>query len=413
MWKTLVLESGQCALGQCIFCGYSRQAKPVDEQMLRIRLDETLADAEGVKLKMFTSGSFLDDAQFPKPFRKYFVDKCKAKNIHEVTIESIPRFVTKERLAEFDGLTTTVAIGLEVADNKVLAVLHKGFTVEEFVQAAKTIHENNCLLRTYLLVNPPGTDDPKKCIEDSVAFAKKYSDSIVVINLLPHSKAPLFDMWLAGEWRPLSKKRFHELVDSLGVETDDETFRFLPRFPPEKKEFIQGATVAQLDHPHYRVWQDYIDNFYERPPGRDIALFLPCAAKKPYFLSKTHTLVYGAIKRSRNFKRIHRIVISSPGVIPFEFNTFYPFNAYDWPEKDETPEVMKEYVRINKERIKDYFRDHEYSQVFCFFRPKAESFVALKEACADLNIKLVPVLADRLFDQEALGELVEALDSVE
>jgi pyruvate-formate lyase-activating enzyme len=421
MEKTLVLESGQCALGQCIFCGYSKQAKPVDEQYLRIRLDEALADAEGAeRLKMFTSGSFLDDCQFPPAFRAYFVEKVKAKKIKEVTIESIPQFITAERLAEFKGVNLTVAIGLEVADNRVLAVLKKGFTVEQYVEAAKTLHANGCKLRTYLLVNPPGATDVKRSIEESVAFAKKYSDSIVAINLLPHSRAPLFDMWLEGAWKPLPKARFHELVDALGVETDDETFRFTPKFPPEKKQFIKGVGVEFIDHPHYNVWQDFITSFYDGPRDKDIALFVPCAAKKPYSESKTHQLIFSAMRRSKNFRRIHRIVISSPGVIPFEFSDYYPFNSYDWDEKLETPEIMKEYVRINKQRAVNYLKAHKYKHVACFFKPTSESYEALREACAELGIKLVAVLPEAvegggnpLFRDESLDKLVSALDALE
>lgn len=91
---------------------------------------------------------------------------------------------------------------------------------------------------------------------------------------------------------------------------------------------------------------------------------------------------------------MHRIVISSPGVIPFEFNGFYPFNAYDWDESKETPEVMEEYIRINKERIENYLKSHEYKHYVAYFRSGSESYEALRQACDELGIELANALPE-------------------
>ena len=407
--NTIIFESGRCSHATCIFCGYGMNERPVNTQLLKARLDRILAENEDDELKIFSSGSFLDYAQFPKEFLDYFAEKMRKKNIKKLTIESRPEFITEETLAPFNGIELTVAIGLESAHADELKTIAKGFTADEYARAADTLHKQGAKVRTYLLCNIPFVEDVKKSIEDSVAFAKKYSDSIVVLNLLAHGKTPLMQLWMQGKWKPLSKKRFHEVVrDIEGIELDEETFHFIPKFP--KKQSFVGVGKEFITNPVYDTWQDFIANWYEKP-DKDVALFLPCAARKPYKFSKTHTLIWKAIKPLKN---VHRIVISSPGVIPFEFNGRYPFDAYDWDERNETPEIMEDYVRINKERIIAYLKNHEYKHYVCYFKQESESYKALKLACEELGIKLTNALpeGEKVTSEKGLAELRKVLSSL-
>ncbi len=411
--KTLILESGNCSHSGCIFCGYCRErTQMLPAQILKARIDQLLLDPPE-ELKIFASGSFLDNNQFPSDFRQHLAEKCRTKNI-KLVFESRPEFITKDTLNDFKGVDLTVAIGLEVADNAILSKINKGFTKEDFAEAAETLHANGFKVRAYLIANLPFIKDIKTSLHDSVKYAKKYSDSIIVINLIPHSKAPLLDLWLKGEWHPLSKKAFHELTQGLNVDLDEETFRFVPSFPNKKKKFWTGVGGELLENDHYRVWQEYLTNWYETPENKDRALFLPCSYKKPYSHSQTHTLIFHVLKKVSGSKRIHRIVISSPGVIPFEFNNRYPFTAYDWDEKLETPEIKKEYIRVNKARVKAYLETHNYKKVLCFYKPSSESYQALKQACEELSIPLKNILTKNtpLHSTEALEQLEQAISSV-
>jgi archaeosine synthase len=420
--KTVILESGKCPFN-CIFCGYARREPvPVNISRLKVNLDKALVDFDdGDILKIFVSGSFLDNREFPREIRQYLVKKVKEKKIKHLVIESRPEYVTDGTLADFKGLDMSIAIGLEIADDKVLKKLKKGFTLKDYEKAARTIRKNGFKVRTYLLVNLPFVKDTRKELLKSVDYARKFSDSIVLINLLPHGRSELFKMWLERKWHPLSREDFHEVTKGIKeVELDAETFRFVPRFPPELRLDLEGVGVKFIDHPHYNVWQEYIQEFYRRPEERDIALFVPCSYRKPYSTSKTHRLIY---KVTKKFKRIHRIVISSPGVIPFEFNDIYPFNSYEWDESLETPEVMKEYVRITRNRIKNYLQTHEYAQVLCYFKYDSESYMALKQACEELGIGLTNCLGEEtyrkykeggnpLFKRESLEELRTCLEKI-
>jgi len=199
--QILILKRGKCSWGKCFFCGYGRLVglHPFEQSITQELVefcDHLLEETKEVKI--FGSGSFLDEKQIPEASRKKFLICLKEKRNISVVVESRSEHVSKEKLKEFNGLEYTIALGLEVADNKILEKLCKGSTVEDFERAAKIIHKHNGKVRAYLIVNPPFAEDVKKSLENSVGYAKKHADSIVLINLLPHGNTPLFNMWLSG-----------------------------------------------------------------------------------------------------------------------------------------------------------------------------------------------------------------------
>ena len=183
---TFILKSGRCSWGKCVFCGYGKIEgyepslenikRDVDRFFSRLKNDVD-------ELKIFGSGSFIDDKQFPKIARRYLLDKCTERKISKITFESRPEYVTADMVKEFDGFDFTVAFGLEIADDKILSKLKKGSTVAVFEKAASLVHKMKGKVRAYLLVNPPYVKDVKKSLNDSVNYALKNSDSVVLINL--------------------------------------------------------------------------------------------------------------------------------------------------------------------------------------------------------------------------------------
>lgn len=392
MEKTLILNSGNCSWGKCFACGWGRLASPKKGiHELKNIIDKFFHEIKSEKidrLKIFCSGSFLDVLQFPRAIRSYLARKCKGAGIKELVIESRPEYITKENLEDFKDARLTVAIGLESGDDKVLKEYNKGFTAEDYVRATKILHENSFKVRTYLMVGLPfGNNDSLK---KSVELADKYSNEIVLINVFPHSSAPLFDLWVKGEWKPLDGKQFEEAVASYKknpkIEFDFNNFYFLPHFPKEKQILIKGTSEKELLHPYFEVWQDYICRFYKKPESKDIVLFIPCTFTKPYFKSRLHKEILKSVP-----KNIHLIVISSPGVVPYEFAGKYPFSRYDWPEWEETAEIKELYIKVTERRIENYLKTHKYEKYFCFLKP-SETFIALEKACKKLKIPLINCL---------------------
>ncbi len=401
MTTTLILSSGKCAWGKCHACGWGKLEYSVNVDKLKKQVESMNFDSH---VKVFTSGSFLDDKQFPKEFRKWFVEHIKSKGVKELTIEALPTFITDETLHDFIGLQLNIGIGLETSNPETLRKYKKPFTVEQFINASDMLHNYGFKVRTYLMVNIPFTENLEGDLKNSVELALKYSDSIVLINTFPHSKSELFDDWISGKWKPLSVNEFNKIVtpykDNKKIETDAQNYAFRPKFPPEKRVELVGATIENLKHPFFKVWQDYFQRFYDAPKGRDILLFLPCSFKKPYTSSSTHKNIYKAISNHSLFNRIHRVVVSNPGVIPIEFSDHYPFNAYDWPEREETKEVMEAYIETTKERVKKYLEAHkkDYKHV-CVYMKYSQTYEAIKQACIELDIECTHMLDLNVWDR--------------
>lgn len=396
----MILNYGRCSHGRCLFCGYGRLSGR-DPEGLKGHLDDFFSKLEDDEIKVFGSGSFLDERQIPQEARDRFIAKCEKAGVKNVTIESRPEFITTEALAPFAGLELTVAMGLESADDELLKKLDKGYTSGEFAQAAKTVHEAGAKVRTYLLVNPPYAGDIKASLSQSVEYALAHSDSLVLINLLPHSKAPLMKLWVEGRWSFLSRERFAELVSPWSkdprVETDDETFRFIPAFDDSMKDDLKGVGEWYLTHPHFEVWQDYLLRWYSPPEGK-VLILLPCAYKKPYSDSRTHKGIIGKI-RAAGRGAFHEVMLSNAGVIPREFEASYPFADYDWNERQETKAVKARYVEVTCERLAAYLSAHKkyYLRVVCFLKHDSESYEAAKKACEGLGIELVNLLKEETY----------------
>nr|MBD3312189.1 radical SAM protein [archaeon] len=388
--RTIILHAGRCGWANCVFCGWGKEEVKISADELIREFMKQRGD-DGVKL--YCSGSLLDLEQFPLKFIKHLAKEMRGKRL---IIESRPEYVTKKSLKLFKGVLLTVAMGLEAADNEVLKKLKKGITIEQFADKAALIHEVGFKVKGYVLVNPP--HDYPGLLDKTVSFGRKHCDELVLINTYPHSRSELFDYWLRGEWQPLSEEEFYKLTEKYkDVQLEPNNYAFTPKFPPDKRVDLKGVGVEFINHPHFNVWQYYLANLYKKPEHKTIALFLPCSKRKPYYKSRTHRSIRRMITGYEWYKNLHLIVISNPGVIPVEFSDKYPFNAYDWDERKETPAVMREYMGVNKQRIKNYLENHEYEKILSYFKPESESGLALKEACEELGLDLVKLVNKDLY----------------
>lgn len=429
--KIFFLKSGRCAWGRCIFCGYGKiryKIKSANDLKEEFNTFFDNLNQGHLHIKVFGSGSFLDENQVPKEARRYFIKKVKEKGVERLTIESRPEFITDERVKDFAGIDLDIGVGLEVADNVILDKLSKGFHRQDLEKASELIHSHGFNVRAYLLVNPPFVEDIRKSLSNSIKYASRFSDSIVLINLLPHENSELFRMWLRGEWNFLSREEFLDVTKEWKpdpkIELDVETFRFIPRFPKELRENLDGVGEKYLTHPHFEVWQDYLLRWYHPPESKEFLLFLPCSYRKPYSMSNTHKKIINKLSKLSNRLRIHEVMLSNAGVVPREFEDYYPFNSYNWDEKKENPEIRRRYIEVTGERIESYLRNHSrsYQKIFCFLKYDSESYKSLEGCCENLKIKFSNLLSRDTYakirelgrllqSEEALNDLYEGLEN--
>lgn len=197
----VIVPTRGCAWNRCYMCSYSLDA----EEREFIHEFKELMKKEFDKIKIFTSGSFLDTKELPKSVRTQVLDIVKEKGVLEMTIETRPEYV-KEALSVqsyLKDIPLEVALGLESATERVLTYcINKGFTYKDFEKAVDVL--DGIKIKVYLLIKPPFLNE-YEAVEDAVKSAEEIADMVEVISFNPvaiHTKTLLEYVWRTRGYNP-------------------------------------------------------------------------------------------------------------------------------------------------------------------------------------------------------------------
>ena len=97
---------------------------------------------------------------------------------------------------------------------------------------------------------------------------------------------------------------------------------------PATTEFPCYSSSALVD-PLVEDWERFMTHDYQAPVKvRDVMIFLPCSARKPYRLSKSHGQFFRAIASTG----CHEVMMTSPlGLVPRDLEDVWPAANYDVP----------------------------------------------------------------------------------
>ena len=100
-----------------------------------------------------------------------------------------------------------------------------------------------------------------------------------------------------------------------------------------KNTILHCNSHASLDNPIVTKWVDYIIEEYKPPMSLDnVLMLLPCSARKPYRMSKSHRKFLDAIGHSA----FHEVMVTSPlGLVPRDLEETWPASHYDIPVSGE------------------------------------------------------------------------------
>jgi len=200
----------------CSMCGYSNDCDISGEDLkMDTQLEEVERSYGGQPLiKVFTSGSFFDDAEITPEERQRVLDSTKGflkKSGGTLIVESRPQFITKEELetakATLGDIELTVAIGLESSNDGVLKeCINKGFTFDDYKGAASLIVEAGAKLKTYLMLKPPflsEADAVKDCIRSIRDLSDLEFPQTISMNPMNVQNYTLVEyLHHRGEYRP-------------------------------------------------------------------------------------------------------------------------------------------------------------------------------------------------------------------
>ncbi|RLG32565.1 TIGR01210 family radical SAM protein [Methanosarcinales archaeon] len=206
---TVILRTVGCQWRKCTMCGYWHESADVTQADILTQLERGLRTSpeEDFILKIFTSGSFLDEREISRETRKEIARMVKKKEkIKKLIVETRPEFINDEKIGDLNIVEhLELAIGLETADDFIRSkYINKGFSFEDYKTAAEVVNESGATVKTYLLLKPPFISE-KRAIEDvikSAALVASYS-STISLNLCNVQKyTPLEDLWKKGYYRP-------------------------------------------------------------------------------------------------------------------------------------------------------------------------------------------------------------------
>lgn len=106
--------------------------------------------------------------------------------------------------------------------------------------------------------------------------------------------------------------------------------------------------------PEFEKSYRYIIDEYEIEP-RPLAIFLPCAVRKPYSRSPSHQLIRMIISQVLDPDQYHIVVFGTCGIVPAELEEMYPFAHYRYIlGKSRDEKIKEDFLRIETERIAGY-----------------------------------------------------------
>lgn len=205
----VILRTSGCAWaakGGCLMCGYSSESLPgVCQEDIDAQAAKALAKYSGeAVVKIYTSGSFLDEKEIPDPARVWqaFLDAGSRK----LLVESRPEFIEPSLpvIESFRG-KLEVAMGLETASDRVRErCARKGFSFADFAEASKMLRSAGSNVRAYLLLKPPflGEADAMADARSSVEKASAHSDVISLNPVNVQRRTFVERMWRRAEYRP-------------------------------------------------------------------------------------------------------------------------------------------------------------------------------------------------------------------
>lgn len=210
---TVIFQTSGCRWNRCSMCGYvydSARFPPTREDLMK-QFEYAMSrcsDNEFI-VKIFTSGSFLDDSEIEQRVRKEMLTRLGENDrVKKVLAETRPEYVTDERVREARtalGKTFEVAMGLETSNDMIRKdCINKGFSFQDFIRASEIAKKNDTSVKAYLMLKPPflseglAMNDMINSIKDAAPYAQTIS-----MNLCNVQKGTLVDeMFEHGDYRP-------------------------------------------------------------------------------------------------------------------------------------------------------------------------------------------------------------------
>jgi len=227
---TVFLTNRECPW-RCIYCDLWKNTltETVPPGVIPAQIDFALARLRGAacsQIKLYNAGSFFDPKAIPPEDFPAIAERIKG--FERAIVESHPALVGGAVLRFRDCLTnheprTTnqvqkleVAMGLEIADDAILAQLNKRMTLAMFSRAAEFLREHDIAMRAFVMVKPPFVRTEEEALifsNRSVDFA--FDCGATAVSLIParFGAGELDRLAQSGDFAPPELSTLEEALD--------------------------------------------------------------------------------------------------------------------------------------------------------------------------------------------------------
>ncbi|UCH04974.1 MAG: archaeosine biosynthesis radical SAM protein RaSEA [Candidatus Thorarchaeota archaeon] len=219
---SVVLATSGCShargeSGGCTMCSYlldgSHEAVPGDKilQQFRHAIERASSEKGPLSIKVYTSGSFLDEDEVPTDTRNQILDLISEdERVSEVVLESRPQYVTEDSMGIIydllDGRHVEIGVGLESSSDAIRTLcINKGFETEDFAEAVTTAKAHKIGIRAYVLLKPPFLTERDALLDSvrTIEDAAKMGVTTISVNPVNVQKHTLVErLWTRGLYRP-------------------------------------------------------------------------------------------------------------------------------------------------------------------------------------------------------------------
>ncbi len=149
-----------------------------------------------------------------------------------------------------------------------------------------------------------------------------------------------------------------------------------------------------------------VSTFFERAidaykPKSEVLLILPCSARKPYMLSRSHSKIRSHL--GDLLKGVEEIIVSSPLVVPRVFELTYPAINYDVPV---TGYWSGDEIRFVAERLAGFIGKGEFEVIIAHVEG------GYRKVVESLGIDVIFTAEGEVTSQKSLKNLRRALEGV-
>ncbi|MDD4161830.1 MAG: archaeosine synthase subunit alpha [Methanothrix sp.] len=151
----------------------------------------------------------------------------------------------------------------------------------------------------------------------------------------------------------------------------DGEHRYLEKRTPQSRRSTLYANCAEsLQRVEVTRFAERVIGRYKAPQS-DVLLLLPCSAKKPYSLSRSHRLFSESVGSHRRY--LHELILTSPlALVPRELEEAYPAASYDVPVTGRWDREERAWLQSCLEA---YLRKNRYNKIVAHLDGELEQAV--------------------------------------